>query len=167
MEVVSYHNWSDFVYIDSWEFVVWDFIKTNWRYCIAELTFIFVKCNKASDNIWTFLRVPVPIRTLGKKQRHVLPVHRFYHAAFALERWNGTEMALGLCYRDCRFLLNANCGEKNFESGTKREGRSGFWNQDFSFLALCNKTIITTRFGFKFKDQVHKFTDYPYLYGQS
>ena len=76
-------------------------------------------------------------------------------------------MVLGLRYRDCRFLLNANCGVKNLESGTKREGRSGFWNQDFFFLALCNTTIITTRFVFKFKDQVHKFTDYLYLYGQS
>ena len=134
MEVVSYHNWSDFVYIDSWGFVVWDFKKTNWRYCIAVLTFIFGECNKASDNIWTFPRIP--IHTFGKKQRHGLPVHRFYHAAFAPKRWNGTETALVLRYRDCRFLPNAYCGEKIFESGAKREGRSGFRNQDiFFFLA--------------------------------
>ena len=67
MEVVSYHNWSYFVYIDSWGFVVWDFKETNWRYCIAELTFIFGDCNKASDNIWTFPRVPVPDTYIGKK----------------------------------------------------------------------------------------------------
>ena len=76
-----------------------------------------------------------PIRTLGKKQRHGLPVHRFYHVAFALKRLNGTETTLGLRYRDCRFLPNANCGEKNFESGAKREGRSGFRKQDIFFYS--------------------------------
>ena len=121
MEVVSYHNWSDFVYIDSWGFVVWDFTKTNWRYCFAELTFIFGDCNKASDNIGTFPRVPVPDTYIWKK-RHGLPVHRFYHAAFAPQRRNGTETALILRYGDCRFLPNANCGEKKIESGAKRVG---------------------------------------------
>ena len=78
MEVVSYHNWRDFVYIDSWGFVVWDFKKTNRRYCIAELTFIFGECYKASDNIWTFPREPVPDTYIWKKkQRHSLPVHSF------------------------------------------------------------------------------------------
>ena len=43
------------MYIDSWGFIVWDFFN-----CIAELTFIFGECNKASDNIRTFLTVPVP-----------------------------------------------------------------------------------------------------------
>ena len=140
MEVISYHNWSDFVYIDSWGFVVWDFKKTNWRYCIVELTFTFGECNKASDNIWTFPGVPVPDIYIGKKQWHGLPVHRFYHAAFAQKRWNGTEMALGLRYGECRFLPNANCGEKNFESGAKQEGRSGFRKQDIFFGLNCERT---------------------------
>ena len=75
-------------------------------------------------------------------------MHRFYHAAFAPKRWNGTETALGLCYGDCRFLLNANCGEKNVESGAKREGRSGFRKQDIFFFFFFwpnvqNKTFIT------------------------
>ena len=61
--------------------------------------------------------------TLGKKQRHGLTVHRFYHAAFAPKQWNGAEMALGLRYGDCRLFLNANCGEKNLESG--QNGRVG------------------------------------------
>ena len=35
-------------------------------------------------------------------------------------------------------------------------------------LFLCNTTVILTRLVFKLKDlKVHKFTDYPYLYGQS
>ena len=87
MEVVSYHNWSDFVYIDSWGFVIWDFKKTNWRCCIAELTFyIFGECNKASDNNWTFPRGPVPVTYIGKKKNNdivylctgftMLPLHR-------------------------------------------------------------------------------------------
>ena len=57
----------DLWHIDSWGFVVWDFKKTNWRYCIAELTFIFGECNKASDNIWTFPRVQVPHTYIGEK----------------------------------------------------------------------------------------------------
>ena len=81
---VSYHNWSDIVYIDSWGFFVWDFKKTNWRYCIAELTFIFGECNKASDNIWTFREYRSLIHTLGKNSDMVylctsftmLPLHR-------------------------------------------------------------------------------------------
>ena len=85
MEVVSYHNWSDFVYIDSWGFVVWDFKRTNWRYYIAELTFIFSECNNASDNIWTFPRVPVPDTYIWKRNNDMiylctgctmLPLHR-------------------------------------------------------------------------------------------
>ena len=41
---------------------------------------------------------------------------------------------LGLCYRDCRFLLNTNCDEKHLESGAKGEGRSGFRKQDVLFF---------------------------------
>ena len=89
-----------------------------------------------------------PIRTLEKKQ-HGLPVHRFNHAALAPKSWNGTETALGLHYGDCRFIPNANCGEKNFESGAKQEGRSGFRKQDIFFLASYiptykHKTYIHT-----------------------
>ena len=67
------------------------------------------------------------IRTFGKK-RHGLPVHRFYHVAFAPKRWNGTETTLVLRYRDCRFLPNANCGEKKFlvvGGGGVQNGRVG------------------------------------------
>ena len=65
--------------------MVWDFKKTKWRCCIAELTFyIFGECNKASDNIWTFPREPVPDTYIGKKKNIVylctslamLPLHR-------------------------------------------------------------------------------------------
>ena len=49
----------------------------------------------------------------------------------------GSLVALGLCYGDCWFLPNANCGEKNFGSGAKREGRSGFRKQDI-FFGLTN-----------------------------
>ena len=63
-------------------------------------------------------------------------MHQFNHAAFAPKRWNGTETVLGLRYGDCRFLPNANCGEKKFELGAKREGRSGFWKQDIFFFGL-------------------------------
>ena len=141
MEVVSYHNLSDFVYIDSWRFVVWDFKKTNWRYYIAELTFIFGDCNKASDNIWTFSRVPVPDTYIGKKTTTRFTCAPVYHAAFAPKWWNGTETVLGLRYEDCWFLPNANCGEKNFESGAKREGLSGFRKQDIFFFGLSSVTI--------------------------
>ena len=89
---------------------------------------MFGECNKASDNIWTFPRVLVPDIYIGKKQQqHGLPVHRFYHAAFAPKWWNGAETALGLRYGDCRFLPYANYGEKKFQSGAKREGRSVFF----------------------------------------
>ena len=72
MEVVSYHS-CDFVYIDSWGFVVWDFKKTYWRCYIAELTFyIFGECNKASNNIWTFPRVLVPDTYIGKKKNNIV-----------------------------------------------------------------------------------------------
>ena len=56
-------------------------------------------------------------------------MHRFYSAAFAPKRWNGAETALGLR----RFLPNANYGETKIESGTKREGQSGFRKQDIFF----------------------------------
>ena len=110
--------------------------KTNWRYCIAELTFIFGVLIKPAIISEHFREYRSPIRTFGKKKnkRHGLPVHRFYHAAFAPKRWNGTETALILRYGDCRFLPNANCGEKNFESGAKREGRSGFRKQYIFFF---------------------------------
>ena len=101
-----------------------DFKKNYCRYCIAELTFEF---NKASDYILTFPRIQVEstaVRTLDNK--HGLPVHRFYHAALAPKRRNGAETTLGLRYGDCRFLPNANCGEKSFESGGKMGGSVGF-----------------------------------------
>ena len=41
-------------------------------------------------------------------------------------------MALGVR----RFLPNANCGEKQFESGSKREGQSGFRKQDIFCFGL-------------------------------
>ena len=79
-----------------------------------------------------------PIRTLEKKQRHGLPVHRFYHAAFAQKRWNGAETALGLRYGDCRFLPNANCGEKNLSQGAKPGGSVRFpETRHFFLLALA------------------------------
>ena len=115
MEVVSYHNWSEFMYIDSWGFVVLDFKKTNWRHCIAELTFIFGECNTASDNIWTIPRV---------QQQHGLPVHRFYHAAFAPKR----RLAHADFYR-----MQIVAKKKKTESGAKREGQSGFRKQDINF----------------------------------
>ena len=72
-----------------------------------------------------------------KKQRHGLPVHWFYHAAFAPKRWNGTETVLGLRYGECRFLPNANCGENNFiESGGGGEGGA---NKTFLFFCLITK----------------------------
>ena len=71
-----------------------------------------------------------------EKKQHGLPVNRVYHAAFAPKRWKRTETALVLRYGDCRVLPNANCGEKNFESGAKREGRSGFRKKDICFLGL-------------------------------
>ena len=100
-------------------------------YCIAELTFEF---NKASDNILTFPRILVQstaVNTLDKK--HGLPVHRFYHAALAPKRQNGAKTALGLCYGDCQFLPNANCGKKNFESGSKRGESVGFLETRYFF----------------------------------
>ena len=73
-------------------------------------------------------------------------MHLFYHAAFAPKRWNGTETALVLRYRDCWFLPNANCGENKVESGAKREGRSGFRKQDiFFFLALVDLMKYITK----------------------
>ena len=46
-----------------------------------------------------------------------------------------------LRYGDCQCLPNANCGEKNFESGAKWEVRSGFRKQDFFFFRLMEKHI--------------------------
>ena len=110
-----------------------DFKKTNWRHCIAELTFIFGECNIASDNIWTFPSVPVLDTYIGeKKQQHGLPVHRFYDAAFAPKRWNGAETALGLR----RFLPNANCGENNLSRGQNGRVSRVSGNKTFFFLAL-------------------------------
>ena len=67
-----------------------------------------------------------------KQPRHGLPVHRFYNAAFAPRRWNGTETALGLRYGDCRFLPNANCGEKTLSRG--QNGRVGRVSRNKTFF---------------------------------
>ena len=126
MEVVSYHNWRDFVYIDSWGFVVWDFKNTNWRYCIAELTFIFGECNKASDNIWTFPRVLVPDTYIGKKITTWFTCAPVLPCCLCTEtmEWNWNSAWLTL--QRLPILPNANCGEKNFESGGKTEWSVGF-----------------------------------------
>ena len=49
---------------------------------------------------------------------------------------NGTETALGLHYRACRFLSKANCVEKRLQSGAKREGQMGFGNKTFFSFGL-------------------------------
>ena len=88
---------------------------------------------KPAINIKKFPRIPVQstaVCTLDKK--HGLPVYRFYHAALAPNNW--MEPKRHLVY--CRFLLNANCGEKNLQSGqtcAKGEGWSGFQKQDIFF----------------------------------
>ena len=140
MEVVSYHNWSGFMYIAAGDSSFLDFKKTNWRHCIAELTFIFCECNTASDNIWTFPKVPVPDTYIGEKQQqqHGLPVHRFYHAAFAPKRWNGPETALGLR----RFLPNANCREKKNEWGQNGRVSRVSGNKTFLFGLKVQMTKI-------------------------
>ena len=120
MEVVSYHNWSELVYIR--QLGIRRF-GTNWRYCIAEMTYIFGGCNKASDNMWTSPWVPVPNTYIGKKMTWftcapVLP-------CCLCTETNGAETALGLRYGDCRFLPNANCGEKIWVRG-KKGGSVGF-----------------------------------------
>ena len=97
MEVVSYHNWSDFVYIDSWWFVVWDFKKTNWRYCIAELTFIFGECNKAGDNVLPFPRVPAPDTYVGEKNNDMVYLCTGF-TMLPLHRNNGMEPKRRLAY---------------------------------------------------------------------
>ena len=81
-----------------------------------------------------------------KKKKHSLPVHQFYHAAFTPKQWNGAEMAFGLRYGDCRFLPNANCSEKNLESGAKREGQAGFRKQDIFFFGIitCSFIVVST-----------------------
>ena len=33
--------------------------------------------------------------------------------------WNGSEIALSLCYRECQFLPKANCDEKKLVRGKK------------------------------------------------
>ena len=53
--------------------------------------------------------------------------------------WNGAEAAPGLR----RFLSNANCGEKNNESGPQREGQSGFRKQEFFFFFFGLKVQMT------------------------
>ena len=131
MEVVSYHKWSDFVYTDNWGFVVWHFKKTNWRYCIAELTFIFGVCNKASDNIWTFPRAEVPDTYIGKKNNNMVYLCTCF-IMLPLHRNDGMESKRRLAYATdiADFYRMQNCGEKYFESGAKREGRWGFRKQD-------------------------------------
>ena len=42
-----------------------------------------------------------PCHNALQESLHGLPAHQFYHAAFVPNRWNGTETALGLRYRDC------------------------------------------------------------------
>ena len=84
------------------------------------------------------------IRTLGRT-----PVHWFYHAAFAPKRWNGTKMVLGLHYGDCRFLPNANCGEKNLGRG--QNGRVGRVSGNktfffFFFFSFCLRRDVLTHY---------------------
>ena len=81
-------------------------------------------------------------------------MHQRNHAAFAPKRWNGAETALDLRYEDCRFLPNANCGEKNFQSGAKWEGRLGFRKQDIFVLApaeLLTDSVKASKFHMQFK----------------
>ena len=140
------------MYIDSWEFVVWDFKKINWRYCIAELTFIFGECNKASDNIWTFPRVPVPDTYIWKKTTTWFTCAPVIPCCLCTETWNGTETVLVLRYGDCRLLPNANCGEKNLSRG--QNGRVG--------RVSGNKTFFFFFFFFGLDNDFH-FLACPFL----
>ena len=66
----------------------------------------------------------------------------------------------GLRYGDCRFLPNTNCDEKNFESGAKREGRSGFRKQDiFFFGQICMKKFDAEKIFF---DKLTGSLTYPF-----
>ena len=128
MGVVSYHNWSDFVYIDSWGFIVWDFKKTNWRYCIAELTFIFGECNKANVNIWTFPRVPVPDTYIRKKKDMVYLCTGF--TMLPLHRNDGMEPKRRLAYATeiADFYRMQIVAKKKLSRGQNgRVGRVSFW----------------------------------------
>ena len=140
MEVVSYHNWSDFVYIDSWGFVVWNFKKTNWRYCIAELTFIFGECNKASNNIWTFPRVPVPDTYIGKKTTTWFTCAPVLPCCLCTEttEWNrnGAWLTLLPIFTECKLW------RKTFWVRVKTGGSVGFLEtRHFFFVGLKNENL--------------------------
>ena len=140
MEVVSYHNWSDFMYIDSWGFVVWDFKKTNWRYCIAEVTFIFDDCNKASDNIWTFPRVLVPDMYIWKKTTTWFTCAPVLPCCLCTEtmEWNGNSAYLTL--RRLPIFTKCKSCRKKFWVGGKTGESVGFPEARHFFffgLTLC------------------------------
>ena len=130
MEVVSYHNWSEFVYIDSWGFVVLGLLKRliegivlqNWPLYLVNV----IKAAIISEHP----RYVGPIRALEKKRRrHGLPVHRFYHVAFASKQWNGAETALGLRYRDCRLFQMQIVAKKILSQGQNRRVGRVFRNK--------------------------------------
>ena len=137
MEVVSYHNWSDFVYIDSWGFVVWDFKKTNWRYCIAELTFIFGECNKASDNIWTFPRVPVPSTYIGEKTTICFTCAPVLPCSLCTETMEWNRNGAWLTLRRLPIFTKWKLWRKKFWVGGKTGGLVGFPETRHFFLALA------------------------------
>ena len=69
-----------------------------------------------------------PVRTLGKENNNMV----YLCTGFTMLPLHGND---GMEPKR-RFLPNAKCGEKEFESGAKREGQSGFRKQDIFLLAL-------------------------------
>ena len=137
MEVVSYHNWSDFVYIDTWGFVVLDFKKTNWRYCIAELTFIF------GEYICTFSRVPVPNTYTGKENDDMVYLCTGF-TMLPLHQNDGMEPKRHLAYAtEITYFYRMQIVAKkilNWGQNGRVCGVSG--NKTFFFFGLIHKNLL-------------------------
>ena len=135
MEVVSYHNWSDFVYIDSWGFVVGTLkrltegaVLQNWPFIY--LVTVIIKPAIISEH---FREYRCPIRTLGKKTT-LFTCAPDSPCCLCTEtmKWdrNGAWLTLWRLpiFTECKFRR-----KKNWV-GAKREGQSGFRKQYIFFF---------------------------------
>ena len=99
-----------------------DFKKTNWRHCIAELTFIFGEYNTASDNIRTFPRVPVSDAYTGGKNNNMVYLCTGF-TMMPLHRNDGMEPKRRLAYAD---FYQMQIVAKKIWVGGKTGGSVGF-----------------------------------------
>ena len=131
MEVVSYHNWSEFMYIDSWGFVVFGLFECT---VLQNWPLYLVNVIQPAIIFEHFREYRSTIRTLGKKYNNNMVYLCTGFTMLPLHRNDGMEPKRRLAYADFyRMQIVAKKKKKN-ESGAKREGQSGFQKQDIFFF---------------------------------